>query len=177
MHSNLSAGRKVICQSDKGIIVGGEIQAGGSVISSTIGNEHTTMTVIEVGVNPELKEEMRGIHKEKIEVDILLDKIEKGLALFDKMEASDQVLPPERQKMKIEFIKQKLVIHNRLEEIKDRELNLEEIVDQVNNAYIDVKKVVYPGVKLVIGKAVKFIKEEIKHAKFVLEDGEIVTKK
>ncbi|MGD9677142.1 MAG: DUF342 domain-containing protein [Vulcanibacillus sp.] len=177
MHSNISAGRKVTCQSDKGIIVGGEIHAGNSVIASTLGNEHTTLTVIEVGISPELKEEIRSIHKEKLELDILFDKIEKGLTLFEKMEENNQVLPPERQKMKTEFLNQRLVINNRLEEIKARELDLEEIINQVNNACIEVKKVVFPGVKIVIGKTVKFIKEEIKYARFVLEDGEIKTKK
>jgi len=93
------------------------------------------------------------------------------------MEINNKVLPPERQKMKIEFLNQRVVINNRLEEIKEKELSLEEIINQVNNAYIDVKKVVFPGVKIVIGKTVKFIQEEIKYARFVLEDGEIKTKK
>jgi uncharacterized protein (DUF342 family) len=50
MHSNVRAGRNVLCNGAKGLIVGGQVQAGERVIARTIGNSMSTATAIEVGV-------------------------------------------------------------------------------------------------------------------------------
>ncbi len=172
MHSIVSSGDKVVCQSDKGIIVGGEIHAANSVVAKCIGNEHTTMTIIEVGINQALKNEMRENRKEKKELDIILDKIEKGLLLFNKMENENGMLNPEKKEMKEEFLKQSVIIKKKVKEIKEREFLIDEKLKEIKNANIEVKDIIYPGVKIIIGKTVKFIKEEIKYAKFVLDDNE-----
>ena len=58
MHSTVRAGKSVNCVGSKGLIVGGTIQAGERVTARTIGNSMSTATVIEVGVLPELRNEM-----------------------------------------------------------------------------------------------------------------------
>src|SRR5690606_1234944 len=57
MHSVVRAGRSIICDQSKGLIVGGLIQAGVSVVAKTIGSGMSTVTSVEVGVSPQLREE------------------------------------------------------------------------------------------------------------------------
>lgn len=61
MHSNIRAGRDVLCSGAKGLIVGGSVQAGEKVIARIIGNPMSTTTSIEVGALPELRNELPGI--------------------------------------------------------------------------------------------------------------------
>ena len=64
MHSHVKAGGSVSCIGAKGLVVGGSIQAGDMVTARTVGNPMSTATVIEVGVKPELREELTELRKE-----------------------------------------------------------------------------------------------------------------
>lgn len=173
MHSEVSAGKKVICKGVKGLIVGGRIQAGESVAAISIGNQMATQTQIEVGVNPLLRKELQSIQKEKEELLETLDKVNKALQLLERMEKEGMRLPPEKIMMRVQLLKQQLEINNKLMEFAAREQELGEVYKSLGNATIEVSKTIYPGVKLMIGKAVKYIKLESQHLKFILDEGEI----
>lgn len=175
MHSKVSAGSKINCVNGKGIIVGGTVQAGDSVIANVIGNDLNTVTSIEVGINPLIREEMNNIKKEKKSLEESMGKINNGLLLFEKMKKTDGNLPQKKIELNSKFIKQKFIINKRLFEIDLRKKDIEEEMDRINNSFIMVKDKIFSGSKLVIGDGVKFIKEEIKFAKFVLEDDIIKT--
>lgn len=173
MHSEVSAGKKVICKGVKGLIVGGRIQAGESVVATSIGNQMATQTQIEVGVNPLLRKELQSIQKGKEELLETLDKVNKALLLLDRMEREGMKLPAEKVMMRVQLLKQQLEINNKLKEFVDREQELGEVYKSLGNATIEVSKAIYPGVKLMIGKAVKYIKLESQHLRFTLDEGEI----
>src|SRR5690606_477889 len=63
MHSHVRAGSTVSCTGSKGLIVGGVTQAGDRVVARMIGNSMSTATVIEVGVHPELRQELAELRR------------------------------------------------------------------------------------------------------------------
>ncbi len=174
MHSQVRAGKMVICKGLKGLIVGGKIQAGEKVTATTIGNQMATATHIEVGINPSIREEMQQIKKEKAEVLESLDKVQKGLNILERLEKSSIDLTPDKKMMKIQFINQQLIMDKKVKELKIREKEIEEKLTSFDKSSIEVFKFLYPGVKLVIGKAVKFFQQENSHMKFILDEGVIV---
>ncbi|OEF99707.1 hypothetical protein BHF71_07725 [Vulcanibacillus modesticaldus] len=176
MHSNVSAGKRIICKGSKGIIVGGKVQAGDSVTADVVGNELATSTIVEVGIDPELRKELNEILSEKKELGNSLDKVTKGMRLLEQMEKMGKTLPPDRKMLKIKLIDQKLVIERRVKEIASREKEIQEQIDKFDHAYIEILNTVYPGTKLILGNVAKFIIKNHQRVKFVLEDGVISTK-
>jgi len=174
MHSNVSAGKQVICRGLKGIIVGGKTQAGDLVLASVIGNQLATATTIEVGISPEIRKEYNEILKQKSEFEDSLDKISKGLKLFEKLQQTGTSLPADKKQLQINLINQQIALEKQLKVLKEREQEIGEQLEDFEHASINVQKVVFPGVKLVIGKSVKFIKNEAKYLKYTLDEGVIV---
>src|SRR5690606_20063866 len=102
MHSHVRAGSTVSCTGSKGLIVGGVTQAGDRVVARMIGNSMSTATVIEVGVHPELRQELAELRRRLRELTDSMEKTEKALTLLDQMAVSGQ-LSPERMAMRIKL--------------------------------------------------------------------------
>lgn len=175
MHSYVAAGNKIVCKGRKGIIVGGKLQAGKKVDAIIIGNDLATATIVEVGINPELRVEMDSLHQERRELIDSQDKVTKALKILDKMMKTTG-LPPEKKGMQLNLLNQQIIIENRLKELKVREQEIEMDMKDLSNASIEVFGKLYPGLKLVIGQHVKFIKSVYQHMKFTIEDEEITAK-
>ncbi len=177
MHSYVSAGNQVACKGTKGIIVGGKVQAGKSVVATSVGNHLATSTIIEVGIPPELRDELQNMHKTKIDLVTSLDKVDKGIKMLDKLNVQDGKLPPDKKMLQVNLLNQQIIIEKELKSIKIKESDLEEkLSSYYDNTNIQVFKEIYPGVKLVIGRAIKIITVESKYMKFVLEEGEVIPK-
>lgn len=176
MHSTVSAGKEVVCKGLKGIIVGGKIQAGERVIASVIGNDMATGTIIEVGINPQLRKELNDNQKKQKDFFESLDKVSKGINLLERMQQNDGNLPVDKKKLLVELINQKMILEKEVKSLKASEKELEEQLNKSEDANIQVLKKIFPGVKLVIGKVVKYINNETKYIKYVLDDGEVVAK-
>ena len=102
MHSHVKAGGNVSCIGAKGLVVGGSIQAGDTVPARTVGNAMSTATVIEVGVKPELREELTELRKETRALAAGLDKTEKALSLLDQL-AGSGLITPDKLAMRIKL--------------------------------------------------------------------------
>ncbi len=172
MHSTIRAGKAVNCVGSKGLIVGGIIQAGERVKARTIGNSMSTATVIEVGVLPELRNELiqlRGQLKVQMEN---LDKTEKALTLLDQLAAAGQ-LGPDKVAMRIKLNHTKKQALEEQNMIKDRILEIEKSLEDSENAKVEVISTIYGGAKIVIGRYTKFIKDASNRVTFRLVDSDI----
>ncbi|TCS82965.1 DUF342 domain-containing protein [Tepidibacillus fermentans] len=176
MRSEIIAGKEVICLGTKGLIVGGQTNAGTKVIASIIGNHLATPTSIEVGINPMLREELRELQEKKRENFQLFDKIEKAIHFINRLQRTMGDLPPNKQSLLTELLNQKSLIEKRMKELDLREKTIEINMNMNDQSSIEVQNVIYPGVKLVIGKQRKFIKDVHKCVKFIFEEGEIVSR-
>ena len=172
MHSNVRAGHAVICAGTKGLIVGGSTQAGEHVSARVVGNTMSTVTSIEVGVLPRLRNEMNELRKEMREQMDSLDKTKKALTLLDQLAAAGQ-LTPDKMAMRIKLNStQKSALHQS-EEMKMRILEIEKVLEDTSRARVDILKVIYGGSKIVIGRYTKFIKDPVSRMSFCYQDGDI----
>jgi uncharacterized protein len=173
MHSTIRAGKDVICQGVKGLIVGGIVQAGEKVSARTIGNSMATNTVVEVGVLPELRNEMLQLRKQlKVHTETL-EKTDKALNMLDQMAASG-LLSPEKVAMKIKLANSKKQTVDEQNHFKERILEIEKSLEDTEKARVEVASMMYGGTKVVIGRYTKFIKDPISRVYFRLLDGDIV---
>ncbi|GIP56520.1 DUF342 domain-containing protein [Paenibacillus woosongensis] len=172
MHSNVRAGRDVICSGTKGLIVGGNIQAGERVMARVIGNPMSTATSIEVGVLPELRNELLELRQQLKDQMANVDKTEKALTLLDQL-ASMGKLTPDKVAMRSKLNLTKKSSMQELEEIRERMLHIEKALEETGNARVDVLKMIYGGSKIVIGRYTKYIKEPISRMSFYYTEGDI----
>ncbi|SFS78918.1 DUF342 domain-containing protein [Paenibacillus sp. BC26] len=173
MHSHVRAGRNVVCSGPKGLLVGGNIQAGDRVVARTIGNTMSTATTLEVGVRPELRAELTELRLQiKHKVDNL-DKTEKALKLLDQLASVGQ-LTPDKMAMRVKLTSTKRAAVEEISTAKDRVLEIEKSLEDTDRAKIDVVNVVYGGTKIVIGRYTRFVKDATQRVSFRYFEGDIV---
>lgn len=172
MHSTIRARNSVICMGAKGLIVGGIIQAGERVVCRTIGNSMSTATTVEVGVLPELRNELQQLRIQLRTLMDNLDKTNKALMLLDQLAAAGQ-LTPDKSEMRIKLGQTKITITAEVNERRERILELERKLEDSENAKVSITSAVYGGVKVVIGRYTKFVKDPLSHCTFQLSDGDI----
>jgi uncharacterized protein len=172
MHSNIRAGRNVVCTGPKGLIVGGLIQAGEKVTARTIGNTMSTATAVEVGVLPELRNELMELRHQVKSLMDNIGKTDKALLLLDQMAAAGQ-LSPDKLGMRIKLGHTKKQAVEELNAAKERILEIEKSLEDTDKARVEIISTIYSGAKVVIGRYTRFIKDAQSRVVFKFSDGEI----
>ena len=172
MHSNIRAGRDVLCNGTKGLIVGGIVQAGEKVVARTIGNSMSTATAIEVGVVPELRNEINELRQELRQLLENEDKTNKALYLLNQLANNGQLSADKvALRVKLNATKQS---HLRDEKrIKERVLEIEKMLEDTTRARVEVVKTIYGGSKIVIGRYTRFVKDPAERIIFHYSEGDI----
>lgn len=172
MHSTIRAGKAVNCNGSKGLIVGGTIQAGERVTARTIGNSMSTATSVEVGVLPELRNEMIDLRNQLKVYMENMDKTDKALTLLNQLAAAGQ-LGPDKVAMRIKLTHTKKQALEEQNTIKERILEIEKSLEDSEKAKVEVLSTMYGGTKIVIGRYTKFIKDPTSRMTFRLSEGDI----
>jgi len=175
MFSNIRAGKNVICQGTKGIIIGGTIQAGEKIIAQVVGNSTSTPTCLEVGVKPELRNELTTITKELQLHYENLRKTEQGLNVLDQLLKVSGELPQDKKVLQIKLRNTQLMIEKEIKKFETRKKQLEEEIDNESAAVVEINQIVFPGTKLVFGKWTRFVRQEYSRTRFLVIDNEIRT--
>ncbi len=173
MHSNVRAGRSVKCIGAKGLIVGGTVQAGDRVTARMIGNSMSTATVIEVGVRPDLRQELGELRTTMRQLDENMDKSEKALVMLDQMASIGQ-LSPDKLALRIKVTATKRQTLEELATAKERVLEIEKTLEDATTARVDAVHTLWGGTKIVIGRYTRFVKDGSQRVSFRFSDGDIV---
>ncbi|CQR56450.1 DUF342 domain-containing protein [Paenibacillus riograndensis] len=172
MHSNIKAGRDVLCNGAKGLIVGGIVQAGERVVARTIGNTMSTATAIEVGVVPELRNEINELRQELRHLLENEDKTNKALYLLNQL-ANNGQLSPDKVALRVKLNATKQSHMREEKKIKERVLEIERMLEDTGRARVEVIKTIYGGSKIVIGRYTRFVKDPTERVTFIYSDGDI----
>lgn len=172
MHSTVRAGKNIVCLGSKGLIVGGIVQAGEQVRARVIGNSTSTTTVIEVGVLPELRNELVELRAKIKEFMESADKTNKALQLLDQLAQSGQ-LNPEKVLMRNRLSNSKKQSNEEINEIKDRILEIEKSLEDTSTSKVEIAGTIFGGSKIVIGRYTRFIKDATQRVNFQMVEGEI----
>lgn len=171
LHSNVSAGKRVIVEGKRGFIAGGHVIAAEEIRAKTVGTHLAVATDLEVGVNPAIRAEYQELRRDVKKNEITLDQAQKALIVLRGMNPND--LPPEKREMLLKLTKAQFHLAGQVETMRKRVIEIELLFEEMRYGRIRVSEMVYPGVKIVIGTLVKPIRETLKFASFYAEDGEI----
>lgn len=175
IHCNVQAGGHIKCPGQKGLIVGGKLQANTGIVAKTIGNSMSTSTTLEVGAMPELRINMNAVMEKMSAVHTSLVKTEQAITILEQMLHVHGSLPPDKQALliKLSNTKDSLLLEKKMHEEKQAELEL--AWQEIDQASV-VATIVYPGVKITIGKAIKYIIHEMNNCHFVYDSGDVINR-
>lgn len=173
MHSHVMAKEEIEVSGKKGFITGGMVRSTKMITAKNLGSPMGTDTVLEVGVDPILKEKYQTMQTEIKESEKILATSKPVLTAFGKKMASGEKISKE-QVLKVQEL-QKLVTANETRIIKNvKEMEeIEEMLQAETNACIKAQGNIYTGVKIVISDSTLFVRENLTFCRFVREKGEI----
>jgi uncharacterized protein (DUF342 family) len=171
LNSRISAGKRVIVEGKRGLIVGGTIMAGEEIRAKVVGTHMATITALEVGVNPMLREEYQHIRGEVKKLELNSEKTQKALSILRSMDQSS--MAPDKREMLLKLTKAQFHLAGQGETMRKRIATIEEEFAGMRDGRIKVLDTIYPGVKVVVGTLVKPISETLKFTSLYASDGEI----
>lgn len=173
LHSNITSGGKVVVNGKKGFIVGGEIICQSYVEVNSIGNKMETQTIVKVGVNPELYEEMKTLITSANELNGQIEENQSYVNVYRNKLKNGGTLSPENIKQ-LKTYKEKLdsltgeyeVINGRLQEIKTE-------LESAKKGSVKVLGNTYRGVTIYIAGAIYIVKDKDSRSWYKIVDGDI----
>lgn len=157
----------------KGILVGGHVQAANMINAKSIGTSMGVATVVEVGVDPQLKAQY--------------DRMQKAISDGTKtINAAQVILQNFRENLKkgrqyndgqLRYMKSVTVlVQEKTDEVEQANMRLEklrDLMDVQKQAEVVVNEQIYPNTTIVIGEINRVIQQNYRYCKFIREDGEI----
>lgn len=171
LNSRISAGKKILVEGKRGLIVGGTVMAGEEIRAKVVGTHMNTVTALEVGVNPMLREEYQQVRAEIKKIDINLEKAQKALSILKSMD--QYTMSPDKREMLLKLTKAQFHLVGQGKTMGSRMAVIQGEFAGMLAGRIKVADTIYPGVKVVVGTLVKPIGEILKFTSLYAEDGEI----
>lgn len=173
LHSRVLAGTEVVVEGKRGLVVGGYVQAAKRIEARNIGASMGAPTILEVGVNPVIREQYNKVEKAIAEITKTLQSAETASkTLREKLAQGVQLNPAQllyAQNLD-ETIKQKTA---ELEQLRLRRERLHRMTEAQKAAEIVVNNEMFPGTTIIIGDATRTIQTSYHYCKFVREQGEV----
>lgn len=173
MQSYIKAGGNIKVSDRKALIVGGTIQAGREVEAKVIGSQLATQTIVEVGVNPHLRDEYQILNRVKGEKKKTMDILNHNLQMFQKSGISPENLSEKKKMELIKMLDNLKSLRQELEQITERIAIIETEFQKTQAAKVRVMEIVYPGVRISIGQSIYIVNDPIKYSEFILDQGEV----
>ena len=174
-HATILSCRSVYTQGKKGAIVGGQCIAKKNIEAHYFGSVATPLTIIKIGVDPKLEENLKKVEDVIAISQEALNKIEQNVAFLNRQKInSNGILPPEKQIIYDKLEKTKKTLPAKLEDLQQTRKEL--LIEQKNldevNAVAD--KGVYPKVQVHIGNQRIIIYDKLGPSRFRLFKKEII---
>lgn len=171
MHSVVNSGQKIILGTKKGMIMGGVVRAADLIDVQFLGSKMGTQTEVEVGINPGFRRELNEIEKRLPALEKELDMVEKALNILNRQEE----LSPKREEQKAKLIRTSFVLKAEKRKLETRRDEIQTLINerQLERGCIKVRQTIYPGVRVIIGKAVRIFKDDFNFAMLTYNEGEI----
>lgn len=173
MHSQISAGKKIIVGGRKGLIVGGKIQAGEEVKCRTIGSYMATPTEIEVGINPELRDELKTLENQIHQDQDNLSKSQHAIESLKELQKQVGDLPQTKKELLLKLTRTQFQLMAQLKQGVAKKQQMEEQLGTQTQGKVAAADIIYPGVKISIKRGVLLINEEMKYVTLYEKNDEV----
>ena len=172
MHSNVKCGNKLELSGRKGLLVGGSCKVGKEIIAKVIGSHLATVTEIEVGVDPAVRERYKAVRDEIVQMETDLRKAEQAIAILRKMELSGTITP-EKKEMLAKSMRTRVYYSSRLMELKEELGQLEAKLQQEAYGKVRCYNIIYPGTRVAIGSCMMYVKENLHYCTLYRDGADI----
>jgi len=172
MHSHVKCGNKLELSGKKGLLVGGTTKVGKEIVAKVIGSYLATLTDIEVGVDPTLRERYKELKDEITKMEADLRKAEQAITLLKKLEMAGG-LTPEKQEIMAKSVRTRLFFTNRINEYKTEAAAIEGQLQQEAYGKIRAYNYIYPGTKVAIGSCLMFVRENLQYCTLYRDGADI----
>ncbi len=172
MHSNIKCGNKLELSGRKGLLVGGSCKVGKEITAKVIGSHLATITDIEVGVDPTIRERYKAVRDEIIQIETDLRKAEQAITILRKLEMAG-ALTPEKQEMLAKSVRTRVHFTNRLSELKEEMNRIDAKLQQDAYGKIRCYNYIYPGTKVAIGSCMMYVKENLQYCTLYRDGADI----
>ena len=171
LNSSVFAGMRVMVEGRRGLVRGGRISAGEVIRASTVGNQSGVNTELEVSANPFLKEELLSLSKEIKKAEVQYEELKLSVS-YIRTQGTEQLSKEKReryQKHETDYN----ALTERLEEMRQRVTNIEELLNALKPGRIRISGLIYPGAKVSIGSLTKVLNQPLQFISFYALGGEI----
>ncbi len=172
MHSDVSSNGSIIVVGKKGLIVGGICRAREEIQANIVGSSMATVTVLEVGVDPDIKNKTKKLKESIDNIEDNLKKITQSLVLLDNLRKTNG-LDDNKVQMYIKLLKTKNSLLKELNTLKDEYKNIKVSMQDLDKGRVKVTDIIYPGVKIIIGNSIFYVRDEMNRCTFYRDEGEI----
>ncbi len=162
-----------ILATGKGVMMGGKYTALDGIEASVIGSEKYVKTEITLGNNAVLNKERAELEKEIESMEDKADQLGKILVTLAEL-AKKAKLPPEREQLKTEALRNRLKLQSEVKKYKARISEIDEQLKLMQNLSVGCKRMFYPGVTLRINNCILQVNAATNHARATVDGGEIV---
>ncbi|KAB2954374.1 DUF342 domain-containing protein [Heliorestis acidaminivorans] len=173
MHSMIDAGYNLIVGGKKGLIVGGQCRAGSEIVGKTLGSLHSTVTELEVGVCPEIRQKYNEVCNALDENRLNLDKTQKAIKVLKDWEARLGSLAEDKRFLLMRLTRTQFQLLKTIQDLEAEKEILELRVEEGNRGKIRAATCIYPGVGIKIGQNTTRIRDKIDFATILIEEGEL----
>ncbi len=162
MHSETVCEGSVLVGGKKGLLVGGTCRASHEISAKVIGSHMATATLLEVGLDPKIRENQEELIEMKKATDEDKNKFSKMITHLKKLD-SEGMLDEEKKDMLNKSIVAKLQLEKKIITLKE-EINLiDEKIKESSDGKIKVEETIFSGVRVIIGNSKMIIQEPRDH--------------
>lgn len=173
LHSIVTAKEEIKVEGKKGMITGGTVRSGTEIVANILGSHMGTATNIEVGIDPLVWDEYNELNKEYPKLQNDAEKLDQVISLLNKRKELDGELDQQKKDMYISATRNKIILSNKISQMEKRLEELKYDVERRNDGKIKVRNIVYPGVRITIGTAKYFVRDEIKYVCMYKEGADV----
>ncbi|OPX44562.1 hypothetical protein CLHUN_15560 [Ruminiclostridium hungatei] len=172
MHSNVKCGNKLELTGRKGLLVGGTCKVGKIIVAKVIGSHMATVTDLEVGTDPTVRERYKQVKEELTSGESDVKKADQAITILKKLEGMG-ALTPDKQEILTKSVRTKIYLSSRLEELKREMLVLDEKLQMEVSGKVRCLNTIYPGVKVTIGTCMMYVKESLQYCTLYRDGADI----
>ncbi|MCI7768157.1 MAG: FapA family protein [Oscillospiraceae bacterium] len=179
--SDLNAQNFVICT----VYCGGDLTAKGvnggkyTVLGNTevtyLGTKNYAATEITAGDNAMLSQEKNECLKKISELESTIDRCNQIAEFLTAKRKELKKLPEDKEELLGSAIKTKFSSQNEIKQIRKRIANIDESLNEIQQCYVSVKGIAYPGSKVIINEAMKKFESETPRVKIYLDENGLLT--
>ncbi|MBN2289060.1 MAG: DUF342 domain-containing protein [Candidatus Glassbacteria bacterium] len=175
LHARVYAGKDIFVYGKNGAVIGGVVEAGGSIDAARLGNDQFVKTGLFAGSKAKTRDRLEKVEKAiaKLEENqtVMQDTLQK---LFKLRAEKEDDLPAEKQSLLKKVQRTRLHHLKRHKELSEEKKRILEEIGHEDRCHIKAIKSVFPGVEMTIGRARRKISRRYDKKIFRCQNGKVV---